>query len=603
MNSVSGRRERVVESGGVRLAVREEGDPSAPTVLLVHGFPDNSSLWDGVAERLRDRFHVVRYDVRGTGRSDRPEGREAYRLDRLAADVVSVTRAVSPDRPVHLVGHDWGSIQAWEAVTEPEHQHLFASYTSISGPCLDHLGHWLRDRLRRPGGRADALRQGLRSWYVYAMHVPVLPELAWRHVLGPAWARALGRRGAAGTETLTEDALHGVELYRANILERLRAPRERRTSVPVQLLVPERDPFVSPAALDDVPRWCDRVWRRDLPAGHWVPRSRPEVVARAVTELIDHLEGEDMARELVRARVGAGRRGRFAGRLVVITGAGSGIGRATALAAAEAGADVVAWDIDGAAAERTAEQAHERGVRAWASRVDVTDPEAVRAAAAEVRAEGGVPDVVMANAGIGVMGFFAATDEHVWRRVVDVNLLGVVHTLQAFLPALIERGQGGHLVITSSMAAYAPAPGNLTYTAAKAGVLALGRGLREELAEHGIDVSVVCPGMISTNFVQGMTLFGLSGERHDRARTTNERLIAKGRPPAVVARAVLRAVERRRFLVPVNPEAKFAYVMSRVAPAALSRLLRVFIRRTMPDLVTSGRPQPGHRAEEVRPRS
>ncbi|SHG00080.1 Short-chain dehydrogenase [Streptoalloteichus hindustanus] len=566
----------------MRLVVREEGDPTGPTVLLVHGFPDSSRMWDGVAERLRERFRVVRFDVRGAGRSGRPKGREGYRLDQLAADVVSVIRAVSPHDPVHLVGHDWGSIQSWEAVTEPGYAHLFASYTSISGPCLDHLGHWLRERLRRPGAWRDVLRQGLRSWYVYALHLPVVPELALRHAIGPAWAKALRRRGVTGAESLPRDAANGVELYRANIRARLGEPRQRTTKVPVQLLVPTRDPYVDPRSVDDTHRWCDRLWRRDIPTGHWAPRTDPGLVARAIAEFVDHLSGEAAPRELARARVDGPRR-RFEGQLMLITGAGSGIGRATALAAAEAGADVVVWDIDGPAAERTAEQVREHGVRAWAKRVDVSDAEAVREAAATVCAEQGVPDVVMANAGVGMTGPFAATSEADWRRTVNVNLLGSVWTLNAFVPELLARGRGGHLVITSSAAALAPSSGLPAYSATKAALLALGRSLRDEVVGQGIDVSVVCPGFIDTGFIQGMSFTGESEAERERARSVvEERMGPWGRPPALVARAVLRAVERRRFLVLVTPESRVMYAFSRIAPETLSWVMRVFGQRYMP---------------------
>ena len=105
---------RRVQGDGVDLAVFERGQ--GPTVLLVHGFPDTHAVWDAVAERLAVRFHVVTYDVRGAGDSSRPSGRDAYRFEHLVADMRAVLDAVSPQAPVHLAGHDWGSIQSWEAL-------------------------------------------------------------------------------------------------------------------------------------------------------------------------------------------------------------------------------------------------------------------------------------------------------------------------------------------------------------------------------------------------------------------------------------------------------------------------------------------------------
>lgn len=134
------------------LAVREwgDGDTHRPTVVLVHGYPDTSAVWLAVAERLAARYHVVAYDVRGAGASAAPSGTEAYRLERLVEDlaaVIDATTAAAPDRPVHLVGHDWGSIQGWEAVTTEPLAGRIASFTSISGPWLANVSYGLRKRM------------------------------------------------------------------------------------------------------------------------------------------------------------------------------------------------------------------------------------------------------------------------------------------------------------------------------------------------------------------------------------------------------------------------------------------------------------------------
>ena len=137
-----------VRGAGLDLAVttRDEAGPKAPVVVLVHGYPDTSAVWAPVADLLATDYRVVTYDVRGAGASDAPADTAGYALDLLVADLVAVADAVSPDRPVHLAGHDWGSVQAWSAVTDPDTQRRFASYTSISGPSLDHMAAWLRAR-------------------------------------------------------------------------------------------------------------------------------------------------------------------------------------------------------------------------------------------------------------------------------------------------------------------------------------------------------------------------------------------------------------------------------------------------------------------------
>lgn len=127
-----------VQSGDVRLAVHCWGAPDngKPTLLMVHGYPDNHETWLPLIRQLAGRYRIVAYDVRGAGASDKPRWSRDYHLQRLSEDLQAVIRATSPDRPVHLLAHDWGSIQTWESVTDPQCRPLIASYTSISGPCL-----------------------------------------------------------------------------------------------------------------------------------------------------------------------------------------------------------------------------------------------------------------------------------------------------------------------------------------------------------------------------------------------------------------------------------------------------------------------------------
>lgn len=546
---------RWVESGGVRLAVREEGRPGAPTVLLVHGYPDNSAIWDEVAASLSERFRVVRYDLRGHGSSEEPAERTGYRMEHLIEDLAAVVSATSPDEPVHLVAHDWGSILAWPAVTDPNYAKLFASFTTISGPSLEQIGPWARAGLRSPRRARAALRQLRHSWYMGAFQVPLVPELIWR--LRPLRARF---------QASYRDAHNGIELYRSNMLNRSGRGCPRPTDIPVQQIALTQDRYCLPELLAAADPWCTRLWRRELAAEHWAIRSHPVAVARFVTEFVDHLSGKPASRELARARVG-GRRRPMEGRLALVTGAGSGIGRSTALALAEQGADVLCVDIDVDAAKSTAEDVAAHGSAGLAYQLDVADAAATGTLADAVITEHGVPDVVMANAGVGVSGRFLDTSEEDWRRVVDVNLWGVVNTLRSFVPALVSRGEGGHVVVTASMAGFFATPTLAAYSTTKAGVLMLAECLSGELRPAGIGVSAICPGVINTNITNTTRFAGTSPEQE---RLLRERATAayrrRGYGPDRVASAVLKAIQTSRVFVPVTPEARLGAMARRISP-------------------------------------
>ena len=544
---------RWVEVDGLRLAVFEQGVADGPVIVLVHGYPDNASVWDGVAELLAERFRVVRYDVRGHGESEAPATRDGYRIEQLIRDLAAVINAVSPGKPVHLVGHDWGSIQCWPAVTSPEFASLFASYTSMSGPDLEQIGAWMRTGLRRPSHLRRVLKQLVHSWYIGAFQVPVVPELVWR--IPPL------RKKFHATY---RDARNGIELYRANMVNRLAATAAKKTDLPVQQIALTQDPFVTPGLLRSADPWCTRLWRRELVGEHWAVRSNPKAVARFVTEFVDHVDGAPAGRELARARVDKSARG-LEGQLALVTGAGSGIGRSTALALGEQGADVICVDIDFASAERTAAELPGQGL---AFQLDVADGAATAKLAAHVLAEHGVPDLVMANAGVGVAGSFLDTSEEDWRRVLDVNLWGVINTLRAFVPPLVERGEGGHVVITSSAAGFFATPSLPAYSTTKAAVLMLAQCLAGELAPAGVGVSAICPGFVHTNITRTTRFAGASPEEEQVRRSRTDALYRRrGYGPERVAAAVVKAVRDNQLVVPVTPEARISALGARYAPA------------------------------------
>jgi NAD(P)-dependent dehydrogenase (short-subunit alcohol dehydrogenase family) len=267
--------------------------------------------------------------------------------------------------------------------------------------------------------------------------------------------------------------------------------------------------------------------------------------------------------------------------LVVVTGAGSGIGRATALAFAANGARLVAADVNLATATSVCELIRGRGGEAHARQVDVADAADMERFAAWVRAELGVPDVVVNNAGIAIMGPFLAHTEADWQRIVGVNLLGVVRGCRLFGAQMAERGTGGHLVNIASAAAYAPESRLPAYSATKAAVRMLSECLRAELAGAGIGVTAICPGFTSTSIARSARLVGVPGDEADRVHEALVQALRRRHfPPHKVARAVLLAVLRDRAVVPVNTEARVLYALSMVAPPVLRALARQSARRT-----------------------
>ncbi|MFE4691652.1 SDR family oxidoreductase [Streptomyces sp. NPDC056749] len=586
-------RERWVRTGGIELCVAELGDPSQPTIMLVHGYPDSKEVWSEVARRLADRWHVVFYDVRGHGRSTAPKPlRGGFTLEKLTDDFLAVVDAVSPDRPVHVVGHDWGSVQSWEFATVERTKGRIASFTSVSGPSLDHFGHWIQQRMSRPSPRrvGQLLGQGAKSWYVYALHTPALPEMAWRGALGRQWPRILQRMEkvpADGypTASLPQDAAHGAWLYRDNIRARLRRPRpDAHAHVPVQLITPTGDAFLSPSLHDELETWVPRLVRRTLPAKHWVPRTRPDQLSAWISEFVEAGEagGQDglpypaASGSTAPAAKGA-HADRFGGLLVLVTGAASGIGRATALSFARAGARVVAVDRDAEGVARTAETARLVGApAAWAEVVDVGDELAMEKLAEKVAADCGVVDVLVNNAGVGLSGSFLETTSKEWRDVLDVNLWGVIHGCRIFGRQMADRGQGGHIVNVASAAAYQPSRALPAYSTSKAAVLMLSECLRAELADRSIGVSAICPGFVTTGITGTARFAGADDVEQQRLRKRTTQLYSvRNYPAEKVGRAILEAVVHNRAVVPVTPEARGARLLSRISPRMLRGVARL----------------------------
>ena len=186
------------------------------------------------------------------------------------------------------------------------------------------------------------------------------------------------------------------------------------------------------------------------------------------------------------------------GRVAVVTGAASGIGRGMVLAFARAGMHTVVTDVDESGAQAVSEEAGMIGPRSLAMATDVTDPAALEALADKTWAEFGACHVLCNNAGVAVARPIAETSEEDWRWTLRVNLWGVVNGVNAFLPRLKVQGDPAHIVNTASMSGHLPTPLLGAYTASKYAVVGFSECLKIELADHPVGVSVLCPGAVKT---------------------------------------------------------------------------------------------------------
>jgi NADP-dependent 3-hydroxy acid dehydrogenase YdfG len=265
---------------------------------------------------------------------------------------------------------------------------------------------------------------------------------------------------------------------------------------------------------------------------------------------------------------------KLADKVVVVTGAGSGIGRATALAFAAQGARVAACDVD---EPRVAALGRELGPRALlAERVDVADRAQMAAFADAVHACAPATDVIVNNAGVACGGDFLDTSLDDWDWLLGVNLRGVVHGCHFFLPRMIERGAGGQVINVSSIFGIFAAPKSAAYVSSKFAVLGFSQSLRAELAPRRIGVTTICPGLIATSIFDDSRI---SGALRTRTRQIAAAFRNGGAHPDVVARAILDAVRTNPSVRPVGRDAWALWAVTRVAPSATARLGAALARR------------------------
>jgi NAD(P)-dependent dehydrogenase (short-subunit alcohol dehydrogenase family) len=265
-------------------------------------------------------------------------------------------------------------------------------------------------------------------------------------------------------------------------------------------------------------------------------------------------------------------RAQLRGRVAVVTGAAKGIGRATVLELARAGAAVAGCDTDEAALAATLDECRALGVATLGARVDVGEASEVQAFAERVERELGGAFVLVNNAGVGVSGGFFATEPADWEWLLRVNLWGVIHGTRSFAPFMKLRG-AGRIVNVASASGYCNLPSLSAYGTTKYAVVGLSEALRAELLPMGVTVSVVCPGLTASSILETARIRGAADAEAER-RALTELYRRRGHTPESVGKAIVSAAESGKALVPVSSEAWLLYVLKRLAPSTLPWLLR-----------------------------
>ena len=283
----------------------------------------------------------------------------------------------------------------------------------------------------------------------------------------------------------------------------------------------------------------------------------------------------------------------LAGRLCVITGAASGIGRATARLAARGGARLVLTDVR---ADGLDDVARELGDQVVAYRaLDITDVDAVRAFAEDVHTAHGSADVVMNIAGIATWGAVERLSHEQWRRTVDVNLMGPIHVIESFVPAMVAARRGGQLVNVSSAAGLMGLPWHAPYSATKFGLRGVSEVLRFDLRRQRIGVTLVCPGGVDTPLTATVDVAGVERD-NPHMRKWTERFRRHAISPERAAEKIVDGVVRNRYLVFTSGDIRFFHAVQRHLPRTYAFFMQLVNYRFVAELERATSPDPAPRA-------
>ncbi|GAT11875.1 SDR family oxidoreductase [Mycolicibacterium novocastrense] len=253
----------------------------------------------------------------------------------------------------------------------------------------------------------------------------------------------------------------------------------------------------------------------------------------------------------------------YANKRCFLTGAASGIGRATALKLAAEGAELYLTDRDAEGLETTVADARALGAEVAEYRaLDISDYDAVVAFADDIHSRHPAMDIVMNIAGVSAWGTVSTLTHQHWKSMVDINLMGPIHVIEAFVPSMVAAGTGGHIVNVSSAAGLVALPWHAAYSASKYGLRGMSEVLRFDLARHRIGVSVVVPGAVKTPLVQTVQIAGVDRE-DPRVKKWTDRFGGHAVSPEHAAECILKGVRRNRFLIYTSPDIRALYLFKR----------------------------------------
>lgn len=558
----------VVNVDGRTVRALTAGDRADTPLLLLHGIGRSLEDWTEQIERLSGRFYVIAVDLPGFGRSARRDG--PADLVTVADGVAGALAALDEDRPCHVIGNSLGGAVAMQLLAS--HPDLVASLILVNSAGFGAEVTALLRMLSLPGiGRRLATRSTPAGARLMERRLFADPSLATRERID----HALSIAAQPGTgEFLLEMANHlgtmrGVRpQWRTELLAAVAAhPR------PTLLIWGDRDRILPAAHLGAAQRqFPDAQVHLFTATGHMPQIERADEFADLITAFVENGPTLSTSVPPVTAKVGHNRvdsRSQrsacmegFAGKVAVVTGAGSGIGQALAVELGRSGAKLAISDVDTEGLAVTEERLKAIGAPVKADRLDVTEREAFELYADAVKEHFGKVNQIYNNAGIAYQGDIEVSSFKDIERVMDVDFWGVVNGTKAFLPHLIASGDG-HVVNVSSVFGLFAVPGQAAYNSAKFAVRGFTEALRQEMAinKHPVRVTCVHPGGIKTAIARNATAAeGIDVAEMAKAFDTK---LARTSPEKA-AKIILEAVRKDRARVLVGADAKVLDVLIRI---------------------------------------